>query len=64
MLLAARLREALGVPGLSVEQTLPFRNKERMKQALDRAGIRTPRHAAARRRRPDPRRRRAHRLSR
>ena len=48
MLLAARLREALGVPGLSVEKTLPFRNKELMKQALDRAGIRTPRHAAAR----------------
>ena len=44
MLLAAELREALGVPGLSVEQTLPFRDKERMKQVLDAAGIRTPRH--------------------
>lgn len=48
MLLAARLREALGLPGMTVEETLPFRDKERMKQALDRAGIRTPRHARAR----------------
>jgi ATP-grasp domain len=47
MLLAARLREELGLPGLTVEQTVPFRDKERMKQALDRAGIRTPRHARA-----------------
>ncbi len=47
MLLAARLREALGVPGMSVAQTLPFRDKEKMKQALDRAGLRTPRHARA-----------------
>lgn len=45
MLLAARLREALGVPGMTVEQTVPFRDKETMKQVLDRAGIRTPRHA-------------------
>ena len=47
MLLAARLREALGTPGLGVERTIPFRNKERMKQVLDAAGIRTPRHQAA-----------------
>jgi hypothetical protein len=46
MLLAAQLREALGVPGMSVKQTVPFRDKERMKQALDAAGIRTPRHFA------------------
>jgi hypothetical protein len=44
MVLAARLREALGVPGLNVAQTLPFRDKERMKQVLDAAGLRTPRH--------------------
>lgn len=44
MMLAARLRKALGAPGLSVEQTLSFRDKERMKQVLDRAGIRTPHH--------------------
>ena len=47
MLLAARLREALDVPGMGVEHTMLFRDKERMKQALDRAGIRTPRHAHA-----------------
>jgi formate-dependent phosphoribosylglycinamide formyltransferase (GAR transformylase) len=44
MILAARLREALGLAGLTVEQTIPFRDKERMKQTLDAAGIRTPRH--------------------
>jgi hypothetical protein len=48
MLLAAELREGLGVGGLSVAQTVPFRDKERMKQVLDAAGIRTPRHVACR----------------
>ena len=48
MLLAARLREALGVPGLDVAATVPFRDKEAMKRRLDAAGIRTPRHVAAR----------------
>jgi hypothetical protein len=48
MLLAAELREALGIPGLTVAQTVPFRDKERMKQVLDAAGIRTPRHFACR----------------
>lgn len=48
VILAARLREALGVPGLGVEQSVPFRDKERMKQVLDAAGVRTPRHARAR----------------
>src|SRR5580704_10327684 len=47
MVLAARLREALGIPGMTVEQTLPFRDKERMKQVLDAAGIRTPHHYRA-----------------
>ncbi len=47
MLLAARLREALGAPGLTVEETVPFRDKEMMKRKLDAAGIRTPRHEAA-----------------
>jgi len=47
MLLAARLREALGLPGMSVEETIPFRDKERMKQVLDAAGIRTPHHYSA-----------------
>ena len=48
MLLAARFREVLGVPGMTVEQTVPFRDKEIMKQVLDKAGLRTPRHARCR----------------
>ncbi|HEU0102447.1 MAG TPA: ATP-grasp domain-containing protein [Mycobacteriales bacterium] len=47
MLLAARLREHFGLPGMTVEQTVPFRDKERMKQVLDAAGIRTPHHYRA-----------------
>jgi hypothetical protein len=47
MILAARIRESFGLPGMTVEQTLPFRDKERMKQAIDAAGIRTPRHTSA-----------------
>ncbi|MGB6582657.1 MAG: hypothetical protein WBF34_32580 [Streptosporangiaceae bacterium] len=46
MILAGRLREELGLPGLTVQQTVPFRDKERMKQLLDAAGLRTPRHVA------------------
>lgn len=48
MMLAARLREALSLPGLDVAASLPFRDKERMKQVLDEAGIRTPRHSRER----------------
>ena len=47
MVLAARIREALQLPGLTVEQTLPFRDKELMKRRLDAAGIRTPWHLSA-----------------
>jgi len=47
VVLAARLREALELPGMRVEQALRFRDKELMKLALDDAGIRTPRHARA-----------------
>ena len=47
MLLAAHLREAFGLSGMTVDQTVPFRDKERMKQQIDAAGIRTPRHASA-----------------
>jgi hypothetical protein len=47
MILAARIREGLGLPGMTVAQTVPFRDKEVMKQRLDEAGIRTPRHASA-----------------
>ena len=48
MMLAAKLRQALEAPGLTPEETVPFRDKETMKQVLDRAGIRTPRHARGR----------------
>jgi len=47
MLIAARVREALGLPGMTVAETVPFRDKEAMKRVLDAAGIRTPRHARA-----------------
>ncbi len=44
MVLAARMREMLGLPGMTVAETIPFRDKEQMKRVLDRKGIRTPRH--------------------
>ena len=44
MMLAARLREELGLPGLTMRQTMPFRDKELMKAVLDEAGLRTPGH--------------------
>lgn len=47
VILAARLRAALGLPGLSVEAANRFRNKDLMKQAVAAAGIRTPRHESA-----------------
>jgi hypothetical protein len=47
MILAARIRESFGLPGMTVEETLPFRDKELMKQKIDSAGIRTPWHASA-----------------
>lgn len=46
MILAAKLREHLGVPGMTLGETIPFRDKEIMKQRLDDAGIRTPKHAS------------------
>src|SRR3954465_6421488 len=48
MILAARIREAFGLPGPPAEQTLPFPDKEPMKRTLDAAGIRTPWHVSAR----------------
>ena len=47
IMLAARLRQVFGVPGLDIPRAQRFRDKEAMKQALDDAGIRTPRHVAA-----------------
>ena len=62
MVLAARLREALGLPGMTVAETLPFRDKEAMKRRAGRGG-----HPHAAPRGPQHRRRRlggrgAHRL--
>lgn len=47
MTLAAELREMLGVGGMHTAQTELFRDKEKMKDALDAAGLRTPRHVTA-----------------
>ncbi len=47
MVLAAQIREMLNLPGMTVEQTVPFRDKEKMKQVLDRNGIRTPKHISS-----------------
>ena len=46
VMLAAELRRHFGVPGLSIEAAHRFRDKEAMKEALDAAGIRTPRHTS------------------
>jgi hypothetical protein len=35
MVLAAKLREHLRVPGMSVRTTIPFRDKEEMKRVLE-----------------------------
>lgn len=47
IILAAKLREALGVSGMRVEQAQTFRNKDLMKQRVTAAGVRTPKHASA-----------------
>jgi formate-dependent phosphoribosylglycinamide formyltransferase (GAR transformylase) len=47
MILAASIREVFGLPGMTVAQTEPFRDKELMKRVLDAAGIRTPWHVSA-----------------
>jgi hypothetical protein len=47
VVLAARIRESLGMPGLSVADAVAFRDKETMKQRLDAAGLRVPHHARA-----------------
>lgn len=44
MILAAQIRERLHLPGMTQVETVPFRDKEAMKQVLDAAGIRTPHH--------------------
>src|SRR5262245_6889184 len=47
MYLAARLRERIGTPGLDVARTVPFRDKQVMKEVLGAAGIRVPRSVRA-----------------
>ena len=42
--LAARLRAELGIPGLSPEDARDFRDKDRMKARLAKAGLRVPKH--------------------
>ncbi|MGE0709822.1 MAG: acetyl-CoA carboxylase biotin carboxylase subunit family protein [Planctomycetota bacterium] len=48
MELAAEVRAAFRLPGLDPDQTRLFRDKDLMRGALDRAGVRNPRHARAR----------------
>jgi hypothetical protein len=48
VLLAAKLREALGAAGMRYDEVLPFRDKDRMKQVAHAAGIRTARHIRGR----------------
>lgn len=43
MMLAARLREAIGAPGFDVAQAVTFRDKGDMKRVVEAAGLRTPR---------------------
>ena len=47
VLMAAALREDLGLPGMTLADTLPFRDKDWMKQRVASAGIRTPLHRRA-----------------
>jgi biotin carboxylase len=47
IVLAAKIRAALGVPGQDIEQATMFRNKDIMKQVINEAKIRTARHASA-----------------
>ena len=48
MYLAATLRETFTVPGMNKAQTVIVRDKELMKQAVESAGLRVPRHGRAR----------------
>ena len=48
IVLAARMRERWGVPGMSVDVAQGFRDKELMKQRVEAAGLRVPRSARAR----------------
>lgn len=45
---AARVRAALGIPGMSVDTAIAFRDKEIMKGRVEAAGLRVPHHTRAR----------------
>ncbi|MBM4375426.1 MAG: ATP-grasp domain-containing protein [Deltaproteobacteria bacterium] len=47
VILAAKLRERWGLPGMSVDTVRGFRDKELMKERVRAAGLRTPRSARA-----------------
>lgn len=47
VLLAARLRERIGVPGMSIADAETFRDKGLMKRRVEAAGLRTPQSARA-----------------
>jgi formate-dependent phosphoribosylglycinamide formyltransferase (GAR transformylase) len=47
MTLAAQIREMLDIGGMHTAQTELFRDKKKMKDALDAAGLRTPRNTTA-----------------
>lgn len=47
VVLAARIREALDIPGIDLEMAHRFRDKDLMKQVIQAAGLRTARHARA-----------------
>jgi len=47
VILAAKLREQLGAPGMSIEDTEAFRDKDLMKEKVGKAGIRVPMHKSA-----------------
>ncbi len=48
VILAARLREQLGVPGMSLDTVMGFRDKELMKRRIAAAGLRVPHSARVR----------------
>lgn len=48
VLTAARLRESMGVPGMSYDTVLGFRDKQLMKERIQRAGLRVPHSARCR----------------
>jgi len=47
VILAAKLREQLRAPGMSIEDTEAFRDKDLMKEKVGKAGIRVPMHKSA-----------------